>query len=158
YDSYPFLIGSGFRRLHKLIEHVGRPPSLPAPFSREGAVGSHALVYADGFRLDGSHQNGAYYTKLMKDPEVQDPDYSFTRWRVDHEVLGFEPGDELSPEAIKQLGAMADFLAARKVKLIVFMPPFAPEIYDALARSPRHAVFGKFRAFAERWFRERGVP
>ncbi len=158
YESYTYVVAASVGFLPRLLVNSFRLRPLPAPFTRDGAVGARAHEFADGFRLDGSYNAGGYYAGTIRDARTTDPDYSFTLGRVRSENHPFEGGDEVSGEAVAQYEALLDMLKARGVSVSVFMPPFAPEVADALASTGRHGVLERVRSIVKQITVARGIP
>jgi hypothetical protein len=65
---------------------------------------------------------------------------------------------QLDPEYQRVFERFVDDLAARKIKVIFFLAPYHPLVYDTLLSDPRYVQV----ACAEAWYREqaarRGIP
>jgi len=147
YESYLYLLASGVSSSARLFEHFIRRSdgtALVPPLARHRAVGSRAWAFGDGFRLDGSY-NAAAVLHAAVDESVADKDYRTTLRRVQNETHPFEGGARAVERMITDFGGLVELIRGYGTKVTMFMPPFSPDVYRALASSPRHAVFQDVR-------------
>lgn len=98
-------------------------------------IGLNAICNENGFAADGSRYQG----DMIMAPEAQE-DYNFKHvlGRIRHGNQRFQYGDK--PDG-SLTGALDDFLsqcAARQIKVVAFLPPFAPYVYEKMMATGRY--------------------
>ena len=157
YDSYSYVLAAGASALPRLVPHLLARVDVAAPFSGIGAVGSRGRTFGDGFRTDGSHAAAGFYSHGVGDPGVLDVDYQYTLGRIRNETHPFEGGGHVSAEATAVFRRLLARLASQGTKVALFLPPFSPPVYQALAGSPRYAILGEVRRLVAATAVEQGM-
>lgn len=160
YESYLYLLSSGVSASGRLFDHFihrRQATALAPPLPRARAIGSRAWAFGDGFRLDGSYTAAAVLHSAV-DEGVADKDYGTTLRRVRSETHPFEGGARAAERMVADFGALVALIRGYGTRVTMFMPPFSPEVYEALNSSPRHAVFQDVRRRLRAFAAENGVP
>lgn len=102
-------------------------------------IGLNANINDKGFRNDGSMDYGNQVVKLLSSSKDAD-DYGFneTLERIKKGNKRFEFGENINPQALKELDNLLEYCNSRKIKVIAFLPPFAPKIFNELKASSNH--------------------
>ncbi|MBN7812918.1 hypothetical protein J0A68_18320 [Algoriphagus sp. H41] len=102
-------------------------------------IGLNGNYFAMGFRDDGSFYYGAKVAGLLRgDSTIQDFGFRDTFERIDRGVARFEYGSELNAKAMQKLDELVTFCEDKGIKLIAFLPPFAPSVAKRLSDSGKH--------------------
>jgi hypothetical protein len=157
YDSYAYVLAVGVSSLRGIIPSVFAPHGVVEPFSNLGAIGLRGLNFGDGFRPDGSYAPGTFYSGLVPNSALLDPDYHHTLGLIHDELHPFEGGSEVSEDALDQLRGLINDIRAAKARAVLFLPPFSPPIYEALIASPHHGFFSATRSALARVAAAKGV-
>ena len=103
-------------------------------------IGLNAICNENGFAADGSRYQG----DMIVAPELQE-DYNFkdvlSRIQVGNQR--FQYGDQADST---QIGAVDDFLSqcvARRIKVVAFLPPFAPFVYKRMQETGKYGYMSK---------------
>lgn len=115
-------IASGRVKLNRLIDQRD-------PLHGGKAIGLNAIMRGKGFRNDGSFQYGV---DLVQRPPI-DERFAEIRARIQQNINGFERSDAVAQPALDELDQTLAFLTEKKVKVILFTPPYAPSIYQTMA-------------------------
>lgn len=109
-------------------------------FGGHEAFGINAMSHGNGFVRDGSYR----YADLLRDPgSGEDFQFKDSLLRVATGTRRLEPSSEPSPRALAELELLASEWEARGFEVVVFLPPFAPIVVDAMRASGRlDYVFG----------------
>lgn len=128
---------------------AGRPPNwervltrqiLPpdAPETGQVALGLKAIQNGHGFRADGSEQYGDFLIgKFLYAPSERERHMEWMRGGEQMYVYG--DADTLSEAALAEWEALLAWCDAQGIRVVGFMPPFAPTLYDRLVRRDNHA-------------------
>lgn len=103
-------------------------------------IGLNAICNENGFAADGSRYQG----DMIVAPELQE-DYNFkdvlSRIQVGNQR--FQYGDQADST---QIGAVDDFLSlcvAKKIKVVAFLPPFAPFVYKRMQETGKYGYMSQ---------------
>ena len=109
-------------------------------------IGLNAICNENGFAADGSRYQG----DMIVAPELQE-DYNFkdvlSRIQVGNQR--FQYGDQANST---QIGAVDDFLSqcvARKIKVVAFLPPFAPFVYKRMQETGKYGYMSQLYAMLQ---------
>jgi len=112
--------------------------------STKKIIGINANFYQMGFRPDGSFYYGDRIKGLLKsDPSVKDFGFHDTYERIKKGVFRFEYGEQVNPKALRAIEDLIDFCKEKKIKLVIFLPPFAPSVVQKLQNSGNHQYIQK---------------
>ena len=144
-EQRKFLYGSLFSFLFKnelrqvgFIKVLGNNWSLSLdPVEKRQAIGLLAAVKGDGFRLDGSYQ----YGQVLVGKAEYDKDFKDTLDRIKTGTRRFEFADHVDVQRLAQLKELIHLLKNKGIEVIVFLPPFAHEVYTVIKESPMHQEF-----------------
>ena len=106
-------------------------------------IGLNAICNENGFAADGSRYQG----DMIVAPELQE-DYNFKNvlGRISDGNQRFQYGDR--PDST-QNAVIDDFLTqcvARKIKVVAFLPPFAPYVYKRMQETGKYGYMSKLYA------------
>ncbi len=155
YDSYFYVVGASIPFAKSLWQKIRSLPALDSLANKNpGLIGSRAAAYEDGFRLDGSHRAGGYAKGIGE----LDKDYEFTKQRIKSEILYMEGGIHISSKAEQDYQKLLFEIKKRTDQIVVFWPPFAPQIKIFLLQSPRHEIVAHFADFAKDFHARNNIP
>lgn len=107
------------------------------------AIGLNAWVNRNGFRNDGSW----LYGQVVRNPENaathHDFHFSDTLSRIRLGGLRFEWADHASMDLVRQMGEFAAYAERRGIHVVGFLPPYAPTVQDAMARTDHYGYMGE---------------
>lgn len=141
---------------------AGRPPNwervltrriLPpdAPETGQVALGLKAIQNGHGFRADGSEQYGDFLIgKFLHAPSERERHIQWMRGGEQMYVYG--DADALSEAALAEWEALLAWCDAQGIRVIGFMPPFSPTLYDRLVRRGNHAYIPALAARLDAMF------
>ena len=103
-------------------------------------IGLNAICNENGFAADGSRYQG----DMIVAPELQE-DYNFkdVLSRINDGDQRFQYGDHADST---QIAVVDDFLSqcvARKIKVVAFLPPFAPFVYKRMQETGKYGYMSK---------------
>lgn len=106
-------------------------------------IGLNAICHENGFAADGSRYQG----DMIVSPELQE-DYNFkdVLSRINDGDQRFQYGDNVDST---QIAVIDDFLTqcvARKIKVVAFLPPFAPYVYKRMQETGKYGYMSKLYA------------
>ena len=106
-------------------------------------IGLNAICHENGFAADGSRYQG----DMIVSPELQE-DYNFkdVLSRINDGDQRFQYGDNVDST---QIAVIDDFLTqcvARKIKVVAFLPPFAPFVYKRMQETGKYGYMSKLYA------------
>ena len=106
-------------------------------------IGLNAICHENGFAADGSRYQG----DMIVSPELQE-DYNFKNvlGRINDGDQRFQYGDNVDST---QIAVIDDFLTqcvARKIKVVAFLPPFAPFVYKRMQETGKYGYMSKLYA------------
>ena len=106
-------------------------------------IGLNAICNENGFAADGSRYQG----DMIVAPELQE-DYNFKNvlGRINDGDQRFQYGDNADST---QIAVIDDFLTqcvARKIKVVAFLPPFAPYVYKRMQETGKYGYMSKLYA------------
>ena len=106
-------------------------------------IGLNAICNENGFAADGSRYQG----DMIVSPELQE-DYNFKNvlGRISDGNQRFQYGDNADST---QIAVIDDFLTqcvARKIKVVAFLPPFAPYVYKRMQETGKYGYMSKLYA------------
>ncbi len=117
-----------------------------------GNVGFNGRVKDNGFMFDGSYYCGDIY----RDP-TSSGDYEFadTKSRIANGISRFGWGEHIDEDTLTQLENLLSFCKENNIRIIGFLAPFAPSIYDIMEESGNYhylaeitpacnKIFGKY--------------
>ncbi len=98
------------------------------PYDDQPAMGVNAIAWGNGFRPDGSYQNGLYRREWP--PVAKRLEEGRERLRT--HTLPMTAGDQIDPAVLGQLSDLLAECAKRKIVVVGFSTPFAPTILDEM--------------------------
>jgi hypothetical protein len=99
-------------------------------------VGISAITRKDGFDRFGAY----HYTSLWTgDRESDDAHFKNSLGRIDKGAGVFIHGGKASEAGLKKFAAFLDELAAKKIHVVLFLPPLAPTVLDAMGKNGGYA-------------------
>ena len=103
-------------------------------------IGLNAICNENGFAADGSRYQG----DMILAPEVQE-DYNFKNvlGRIRDGNLRFQYGDEADSSMVSVVGDFLNQCVARKIKVVAFLPPFAPYVYQRMQETGKYGYMSK---------------
>ena len=103
-------------------------------------IGLNAICNENGFAADGSRYQG----DMILAPEVQE-DYNFKNvlGRIRDGNLRFQYGDEADSSMVSVVGDFLNQCMARKIKVVAFLPPFAPYVYQRMQETGKYGYISK---------------
>lgn len=103
-------------------------------------IGLNAICNENGFAADGSRYQG----DMMLAPEVQE-DYNFKNvlGRIRDGNLRFQYGDEADSSMVSVVDDFLNQCVARKIKVVAFLPPFAPYVYQQMQETGKYGYMSK---------------
>ena len=103
-------------------------------------IGLNAICNENGFAADGSRYQG----DMMLAPEVQE-DYNFKNvlGRIRDGNLRFQYGDQADSSMFSVVGDFLNQCVARKIKVVAFLPPFAPYVYQRMKETGKYGYMSK---------------
>jgi hypothetical protein len=103
-------------------------------------LGLNALINKDGFARDGFR----YYTSFAIGKKVNDDKYfRDTLDRISKGYRRFEYGSSVNSRHFENFISILKLLEKNKIKYILFFPPFAKEVNDAIAQKKNHYNYMK---------------
>ena len=97
-----------------------------------GNIGFNGRVKDSGFMYDGSYYDGGLY----REPALSgDYEFSNTENRIVYGKNRFEWGDHIDDDTLNQLENLLSYCREHGIKVIGFLAPFAPHIYDMMRQS-----------------------
>jgi len=116
-----------------LIEVINSKNILKIP---NGMVGLNAIINNSGFRRDGSRDYGIHIDKLeANDTTIEDYLFKNTFSRIEEGRDRFEYGENIDLSDLNYIEDIIEYCNNDSIKLIIFMPPFAPAVWSAMERS-----------------------
>lgn len=99
-------------------------------------IGFLAKMTGDGFREDGSY----YYHRIITDPSSCS-DYRFrdTYTRIEEGRTRFEYCTSVDKKAVEMLEEILIFCYNHQIKLIAYLPPYAPSVWKLMTVSNEYA-------------------
>ena len=103
-------------------------------------IGLNAICNENGFAADGSRYQG----DMIKAPELQD-DYNFKNvlGRIRDGINHFQYGDCPDSSMVGVVDAFLDKCVARKIKVVAFLPPFAPYVYKRMQETGKYGYLSQ---------------
>ena len=138
---------------------VGGRFDVPRLACGEGGDGGglNALARGNGFRRDGSYRYGA----ALADPVGRggdDAGFSTTLHLVETGRQRFVRGDRVWGVAVDDVRALLREASARGIRVVAFLPPYAPTVLDAMRRTGGYDYVERLPRELESTFREAGFP
>lgn len=95
-------------------------------------IGFNGRIKDSGFMYDGSY----YYGDVYRDP-TSSTDYEFadTKDRIVNNTARFQWGEHIDEDTLIQLENLLSYCKEHNIKVIGFLPPFAPSVYDMMEKS-----------------------
>lgn len=118
-----------------------------------GNIGFNGRVKDNSFMYDGSY----YYGDLYRDPSSS-WDYEFvdTQNRISNGVSRFEWGNHIDEDTLKQLENLLSYCKDNDIRVIGFLAPFAPSIYDLMDESGNYGYLGEINPACTELFNKYG--
>ena len=103
-------------------------------------IGLNAICNENGFAADGSRYQG----DMILAPEVQE-DYNFKNvlGRIRDGNQRFQYGDQADSAMVSVVDDFLNQCVARKIKVVAFLPPFAPYVYQRLQETGKYGYMSK---------------
>lgn len=118
-------------------------------------AGFSAVLRKDGFDRFGAYHYTSIWTGARQD---EDRVFSATLDRVARGEGIFVRGDDVSPALLGRLSAMVEMLELKGVKVVLFLPPLAPAVVDAMEKSGGYGYVKKANAAVRDLARARHLP
>lgn len=115
--------------------------------NRYDNIGFNGIVKGTGFMKDGSYYYGAIY---------RNPDYNFDKSyeRIENGSLNFRYGNKVAEESVQYLKEFLDYCNKKNIKVIGFIPPYAPAVIEKMEQSSNYEYMGKIADEVEPIFDE----
>jgi hypothetical protein len=118
--------------------------SINQHYHYDDNVGLTAMVYGDGFRKDGSY----FYNRIINEPESEySKNYKYpfkdTVQRIDDGNSRFEYGIDVWEKSTEQVIQLLKECKNNNIKVIAFLPPFAPYINTKLKENGNYQYIWK---------------
>lgn len=134
-----------YKRLHQELwanENVRAQLIHPEIVARDlignrPTIGLAAGAKSDGFRPDGSFQYGWF----ILHPQSTEERFDLAHRGIQNGTTGFERCDHVDEKKILKLASLIAKMRERGAHVIVLLPPFPNEIYQALMESKGHRDF-----------------
>lgn len=140
-------------RIRLIIEVLNQPESfINVLLSDSNNIGLQGKLFNQGFRYDGSYYYGRYYEYGFDN----DPGFEDTLFRIEYGINRFEFGQEYNVKAMEELGLFLALAAHNNIKVVGFMPPFAPMINDVMSKSGEYLYITKASVSINNLFEEYG--
>ncbi len=105
-----------------------------------GNIGFNGRVKDNGFMYDGSY----YYGDIYREPASSgDYEFSDTKKRISNGIRRFQWGEHVDDETVSLLEDLLSYCKKRDIKVIGFLAPFAPSIYDIMEESGNYGYLGE---------------
>ncbi len=103
-------------------------------------IGLNAICNENGFAADGSRYQG----DMIVAPELQE-DYNFKNvlGRISDGNQRFQYGDHADSTQIAVVDDFLSLCVARKIKVVAFLPPFAPFVYKRMQETGKYGYMSK---------------
>ena len=103
-------------------------------------IGLNAICNENGFAADGSRYQG----DMILAPEVQE-DYNFKNvlGRIRDGNQRFQYGDQADSAMVSVVDDFLNQCVARKIKVVAFLPPFAPYVYQRMQETGKYGYMSK---------------
>jgi hypothetical protein len=147
------IVQRNWRRLLADLRHY--KIDLGRLFEDRRSIGMAAVMRGTGFRQDGSYS----YGDCISGPERcdhWDRGFADTFRRIELGVNRFEWGETLDEHALAELERLLDFAKAHQIKIVGFVPPFAPSVLDRMRASGHYGYFALMAARLVPAFGRRG--
>ncbi len=121
----------GWRQLYQ--DYVKRKFTLTQLFQEysEVRIGLNAVANGKGFRNDGSYAYGGYYERLGETQHLMGMKEGAENLSIENCLLKYY-GAEVRESALVELAGFVKTVRERGVKLVAFLPSYAPSIYDKI--------------------------
>lgn len=103
-------------------------------------IGLNAICNENGFAADGSRYQG----DMIIAPEIQE-DYNFKNvlGRIRDGNQRFQYGDQADSAMVSVVDDFLNQCVARKIKVVAFLPPFAPYVYQRMQETGKFGYMSK---------------
>ncbi|MCR5239571.1 MAG: hypothetical protein K6E15_05305 [Prevotella sp.] len=103
-------------------------------------IGLNAICNENGFAADGSRYQG----DMIIAPEVQE-DYNFKNvlGRIRNGNQRFQYGDQADSSMVSVVDDFLNQCVARKIRVVAFLPPFAPYVYRRMQETGKYGYMSK---------------
>ena len=103
-------------------------------------IGLNAICNENGFAADGSRYQG----DMIVAPEQQE-DYNFKNvlGRIRDGDQRFQYGDQADSSLVSVVDDFLNLCVARKIKVVAFLPPFAPYVYQRMQETGKYGYMSK---------------
>lgn len=127
--------------------------TLPQLNNYASEIGLNGRIKQSGFRRDGTY----YYGDVYRAPENAD-DYQFkdTLKRIDEGSRRFEYGSDVYDKTVDELDQFLSYCMEREIKVVGFLPPVAPTVYNAMISSGNYGYVEKIPDICKKAFDEYG--
>ena len=96
-------------------------------------LGMMGIIKGEGFDAHGSFW---YHSSLTGDAEHKDPRFSATLAKLHSDDMAFARGPDISEKQWKTFEDLMLWLKAKDIKVILFIPPLAPTVFQAMEAEP----------------------
>lgn len=105
----------------------------------DGIIGMNALYRRNGFRRDGSRNYGAIIKQILaKDSTIYDYKFINTLDRIKEGNARFQWGEEINYSQLNYIEDLISFCETKRIKLLLFLPPFAPKVWNKMVASGKY--------------------
>ena len=103
-------------------------------------IGLNAICNENGFAADGSRYQG----DMIAAPEAQE-DYNFKNVlsRIRNGNQRFQYGDQADSSMVSAVDDFLNQCVARKIRVVAFLPPFAPYVYEKMMATGRYGYMSQ---------------
>ena len=103
-------------------------------------IGLNAICNENGFAADGSRYQG----DMIAAPEAQE-DYNFKNVlsRIRNGNQRFQYGDQADSSMVSAVDDFLNQCVARKIRVVAFLPPFAPYVYRRMQETGKYGYMSK---------------
>ena len=92
-------------------------------------IGINARFAKNGFTESGTY----YYGRVISNPtEAEDYNFKNTFNRIANHIIHFETSNEVDMNSVTSLKRFCDICKERNIKLLGFLPPFAPPVLQCM--------------------------
>ncbi len=144
YDSYQQIVKSDKSKL-SIVKRVGVDYfrgkwKISDLFHKYDNIGFNGIIYGDGFRRDGSY----FQREMITNPQnSEDYEYKDTFERIETGTAGYEHGGGVNAETLQCLEMFLAFCEERDIRVITFLPPYAPSVYDRMEETGEYGYIGE---------------
>ncbi len=115
--------------------------------NKNNHIGINAIQNNNGFTYDGSYYYGKIYSQNKK---TRDYTFKDIKNRINQERSPFEYGREVNLKSLSKLESLFKTTRAHHIKVVAFLPPFSPIIYQTMEKSKNYEYLSRLPKLIER--------